>query len=284
MKTLIRWGALTCAVVLGACSKDSTGPTDQQMPFLAADLAQAAADGVGEDVDVMREPVFFPLMPFFGTPAAGVAGFGPGPAFGLGRGDFHPVNCPFDAASGRLVCPTITHGGITINRSYAFWDAANAVQEAYDTTTTAKANIQTSFVGTRSGESWSASVDRGKDLTATGLAGAETQRTWNGTGHDKVNRSRSTEGGETRTYDLDCSVTIQDVVVPVPSGEGGPHFPLSGTITRACTITFVGGPRGGTTIQRTVVVTFNGTATGSLKIGDKTFDVDLSTRHRFPRP
>ncbi|HEV8356609.1 MAG TPA: hypothetical protein VGQ17_07540 [Gemmatimonadales bacterium] len=284
MKTLIRCGALTCAVVLGACSKDSTGPTDQQLPFLAADLAQAAADGIGEDVDVMREPVFFAFMPFFAPGALGAVGSGPGPVFELGRGDFHPLNCPFDAASGRLVCPTISHDGITINRSYAFWDAANAVQQAYDATTTAKANLQTSFVGTRSGEFWSGSVDRGKDLTATGLAGAETQRTWNGTGHDKVTRSRSTEGGETRTYNLDCSVTIQDVVVPVPSGDGGPHFPLSGTITRSCTVTIVGGPHDGTTIQRTVVVTFHGTATATLTIGDRTFDIDLSTRHRFPRP
>src|ERR1041385_9179618 len=278
MKTLIRFGALTCAVIIGACGKDTTGPSiDQLDPALASDVAEIAADGMAEDVDVMREPVFFPLMPFFGA-AAATASFD-GPATGPGFGEFRPTNCPFDAATNRLVCPTISHFGITINRSYAFWDAANAVQQAYDATSPAKANIQTSFTGTRSGDDWSGSVDRGKDLTATGLAGAETQRTWNGTGHDKVNRSRVTESGETRTYDIDCSVTVSDVVVPVP-----PAFPLSGSITRTCTITIVGGPRDGTPIQRTVVVTFNGNSTATLTIGDKTFTVDLTTGRRFQRP
>ena len=58
MKTLIRYGALTCAVILGACSKDATGP-DAQTPLLTADLAVVTADAAGEDVDIMREPVFF---------------------------------------------------------------------------------------------------------------------------------------------------------------------------------------------------------------------------------
>ncbi|PYP39934.1 MAG: hypothetical protein DMD43_09685 [Gemmatimonadetes bacterium] len=267
-------------MILGACGKDTTGPSiDQLVPALTSDVAQIAADGMAEDVDVMREPVFFPFMPFFGGATATASFDGPG------FGEFRPTNCPFDAATGRLVCPTISHFGITITRSYAFWDAANAVQQAYDATTTAKANIQTSFVGTRSGDDWSGSVDRGKNLTATGLAGAETQRTWNGTGHDKITRSHVTDAGETRTYDLDCSVTVQDVVVPVPtSATSGPHFPLSGTITRTCTVTIVGGPRDGTTVTRTAVVTFNGGSTATLTIGDKTFTIDLTTRRRFPRP
>jgi hypothetical protein len=46
----------------------------------------------------------------------------------------------------------------------------------------------------------------------------------------------------------------------------------------------VGGPRDGTTIQRTVVVTFNGNSTATLTIGDKTFTVDLTTGRRFQRP
>src|ERR1041384_7902331 len=141
-KTLVVFVSCCCAVIIGACGKDTTGPSiDQLDPALASDVAEIAADGMAEDVDVMREPVFFPLMPFFGA-AAATASFD-GPATGPGFGEFRPTNCPFDAATNRLVCPTISHFGITINRSYAFWDAANAVQQAYDATTTAKANIQT---------------------------------------------------------------------------------------------------------------------------------------------
>ena len=265
MRALIRCGTLICAIMLGACNGDNTGP-DAATPLLDADIAQVAADATAEDVDVMREPVFF----------MGLPGFVPG------TGDFRPANCPFQAASGKLICPTVTQGGVTIERSYAFWDAANAVQQAYDALSTAKANIQSSLTGSRTGLGWEASIERHRDMTATGLAGAETQRTWNGTGSSSISRSRHREGGPERSYDLECTLTVANVVVPVPHGEDG--WPLSGTITRQCTVTFVGGRRDGQTVTRTVVVTFNGTQQVTLTVGDKVFDLDLRLRRRAARP
>lgn len=265
MNNAICYGVVACAVVLGACS-DGTGPTDALTPLLDADVAQVAADAAGEDVAIMREPVLFAQMSGFG---------GTGSA---GLGDLRPVNCPFNAASGRLECPVVTNGGITITRSYAFWDAANAPQQQYDPATTAKANIATGIEGERSGDGWSASISRERDLTATGLAGAETQRTWNGTGSSEVSRSRHTDSGD-RSYDLSCSLVVSEVVVPVP-----PSWPLSGTITRTCSITFEGGPRDGQTVERTAVITFNGTQHVTLTVGDKTFEVDLANRRRERRP
>jgi len=265
MRTLIRCGALSCAVIFGACSSDTSGP-DAATPLLNADIAMVAADATAEDVDVMREPVFFTAMP----------GFAPG------QGDFRPANCPFDAGSSRLVCPTTANGNVTIERSYAFWDAANAVQQAYDALTTAKANIQSSIEGSRTQPNWEATIERDRNMTATGLAGTETQRTWNGTGSSHVTRSKHTDNGPERSYDLECSLTVADVVVPVPNGADA--WPLSGTITRQCTVTFVGGPRDGQTLNRTAVVTFNGTQTATLTVGDKTFDLDLKNRHRVARP
>lgn len=265
MRALIRCGALICAIGLGACNSDNTGP-DAATPLLDADIAQVAADATAEDVEVMREPVFFTAM----------AGLVPG------TGDFRPANCPFDAASGKLVCPTITHDGVTIERSYTFWDAANVVQQAYDANTTAKANLQSSLEGSRSGLNWEASIGRERDMTATGLAGAETQRTWNGTGSSHISGSRHREGGEERSYNLECTLTVANVVVPVPHGEE--VWPLSGTITRQCTVTFVGGRRDGQTVTRTMVVTFNGTQHVILTVGDKVFDLDLRLRRRAARP
>ena len=265
MRTLIRCGALGCAVILGACNSDTSGP-DALTPLINADIALVAADATAEDVDVMREPVFFTAMP----------GFAPG------QGDFRPANCPFNAATGRLECPVITHGDVTITRSYAFWDAANAVQQAFDALTTAKANIQSAIEGSRTLPNWEATIERERDMTATGLAGTETQRTWNGTGSTHVTRSRHTDNGPERSYDLECSLTASDVVVPVPNGADA--WPLSGTITRQCTVTFVGGPRDGQTVTRAVVVTFNGTQNVTLTVGDKTFDLDLKNRHRGARP
>jgi hypothetical protein len=267
MKTLIRCGALTCAVVLGACSQDSTGT--QATPLLNADVATVVADNTGDDVDIMREPVFFVAMPLGG------------PALGPGNGDLNPANCTFNASSQRLVCPVVTRAGtLTVTRSYAFWDANNVPQDHYDAQLTAKANIQTEIVGERSGESWSGSIDRSRDMTVTGLAGTETQRTWNGTGTSEVTRSRHNDSGEERSYEINCTLTVANVVVPVPNGDQ--RFPLSGTITHHCTITFDGGPRDGQTVERTAVVTFNGTATATVTVGDRTFDIDLTNRHRGP--
>lgn len=265
MRSLIRCGAITCAVVLGACSSDTSGP-DGATPLLNADVAQVAADATAEDVDVMREPVFFTSL----------TGFAPG------QGDFRPANCPFNAATNRLECPVIAHEGITITRSYAFWDAANAVQQAYDALTTAKANVQSSIDGSRSLPNWEATIERDRDMTATGLAGTETQRTWNGTGSSHVTHSKHTENGGERSYDLECNATVSNVVIPVPNG--GDVFPLSGTITRQCTVSFVGGPRDGQSVNRTAVVTFNGTQTVTLNVNGKTFDIDLKNRHRQARP
>ncbi|MGH7560482.1 MAG: hypothetical protein ACRENB_05620 [Gemmatimonadales bacterium] len=270
MRTAIRYGALACAIALGACSDDLAGP-DGLTPLLNADVAQFAADAAGEDLDIMREPVFFMQLPAFG---------GGGPAFAPGFGDLRPVNCPFNAATGRLECPVISNEHVTITRSYAFWDAANAVQQQYDAQTTAKANTRTDIEGDRSNDDWSASIERHRDMTATGLAGAETQRTWNGSGSSEVARSRHTESGETRSYELSCTLEVDDVVVPV---GGQNHWPLSGTITRSCAVTFEGGPRDGQTVERTAVITFNGTQIATLTIGDKTFEVDLANRRRRDR-
>jgi hypothetical protein len=267
MKALIRYGAMTCMVVLGACGKDAAGPNDAQNLLLTADLAVVAADAAGEDVDIMREPVFFPTL---------------APAFLAGNGELNPVNCTYEPVSERVVCPPVTRENtLVVERSYMFFDAQNAVQQAYDALLTAKANVKTHVHGEKSGEHWTATIDRSRDMTVTGLAGTETQRTWNGTGTSSATRSRHTEGGD-RSYDIDCTLTVADVVVPVEHGQD--RFPLSGTITRACTITIDGGPRDGQTLQRTLVVTFNGSQTATLTIGDRTFDIDLKSRHRTARP
>jgi len=267
MKTLIRCGALTCAVVLGACSQDSTGT--QATPLLNADVATVIADNTGDDVDIMREPVFFVSMPIGA------------PALAPGSGDLNPGSCTYNATTQRLECPVVTRdGSLTITRSYAFWDANNVPQDHYDALLTAKANIQTHIVGERSGDNWSGSIDRSRDLTVTGLVGTETRRTWNGTGTSEVERSRHRDSGEERSYNISCTLTITNVVVPVPNGD--PRFPLSGTITHRCIITFEGGPRDGQTVERTATVTFNGTSTATVTVGDRTFAIDLTTRHRGP--
>jgi hypothetical protein len=266
MKALTRYGALVCAVILGACGKDATGP-DQDTPLLDSDLAVVVADATGEDVDIMREPVSFPSM---------------SPSLAPGNGELSPTNCTFSNASQRVECPPFTReNSLTITRSYQFFDALGAIQQAYDALLTAKANIKASIVGVKSGDHWSATIERSRDFTVTGLLGEETERTWNGTGTASATRSRHNDTTE-RTYDITCTLTVTNVVVPVE--RGADRFPTSGTITRHCTITITGGPRDGLVVDRTVTVTFNGNQSATLSIGDKTFDIDLKSRHRTQRP
>jgi hypothetical protein len=267
MRSAIRNGAMVWAIILGACSQDSTG--SQATPLLDADVALVVADNTGETVDVMREPVLFPVLT---------------PAFSAGFGDFNPsVNCSYNSTTKRLECPPVTRdaGKLTITRSYAFWDASNVSQDHFDALLTAKANVQVHATGERDQPNWSATVDRSRDLTATGLAGDETERTWNGTGSNHITRSRHSDNGQARSYDLDCSFTVTDVVVPVP--RGADRFPISGSISHTCTVTFVGGPKDGQTITRSATVTFNGTETVTLTVNGHAFDLDLKTRHRGER-
>ncbi len=263
MKSLMRYGAVVCALGLGACGDGATGPADTT-PLLNADLAQVVADEAGQDVEIMREPVTFTTMGGFAPPA-------------LGLGDLRPLNCTYNAQTGRVVCPPITRD-ITIERSYAFYDAANAPMPDYDPLLTASVNIRTHLEGERTQPNWSASVERDRDMTATGLLGLETQRTWNGTGSSEVRHSRHTENGPNRTYEASCTVEVDDVVVPVPRGDE--PWPLSGTVTRSCTVTFVGGPRDGQTVTRTGVLTFNGTQFATLTLGGETYQIDLRNRRR----
>ena len=268
MKTLIRCGALACAVILGACAKDTTShDINADTPMLTADLAVVAADAAGEDVDIMREPVVFASM---------------APSFVPGTGELNPANCTYNTETQRVVCPPFTRdNGLVVNRSYQFFDALNAVQQAYDALLTAKADVQTHVQGEKTVGNWNAVIDRSRDMLVTGLLGDETQRTWNGTGTSTATRSRHRDNGD-RSYDISCTLTVDNVVVPVERGSD--RFPISGTITRVCTITFTAGPREGQTVQRTAVVTFNGTQTATLTIGDKTFDIDLKSRNRTPGP
>jgi len=91
-----------------------------------------------------------------------------------------------------------------------------------------------------------------------------------------MSRSRHNEGRGTRAYSVDIAVTISNVVVPVPNGPD--KWPLSGSITRVVTGEITDGPRVGETINRTTVITFNGTSTVTMTVNGESFEVDLAAR------
>lgn len=249
-----RNGAFGLAVALAACSSEATGPelTPLQSLNLNRDVALVAADATSQDVEIMGGPM-------------GSFGFGFAPS--LGAAD--EVNHPFR-------CGTNEREHLTITRTCTFKDASGATQSSYDPTTTASVTIHAEIKGEVSRENWSVSVDRVRDLVVSGLAGAETQRTWNGTGTSTSNRSRHNDNNETRQYDVAATTTITNVVVPAPRTENA--WPLSGTISKQVTVKITGGPHDGETMTRTVTITFNGTQLVPIKVNANTFTFDLKTR------
>lgn len=260
---LIATGAL--ALLLGACSDSSTAPDLAVSPLLNRDVAQVVVDAVGEDVSIMVDPSLGAVSGNFMMAAPG--------------GGFRTGGCTFDGT--RFTCPGVNTDNLTITRSFAFFDAQGNPQDAFDPITTASANFQSLVAGEISRDAWSASIERSRNMTVSGLGGTETTRTWNGTGTNNVSRSRHTEGGPNRTYNMESSSVTTNVVVPVPRAEG--TWPLSGTITHTVTVTITDGEGSGNTRTRTATVTFNGTQFATVTVGDETFTIDLAERKVGPR-
>jgi len=263
--TVIAAGAL----VLGmACSSDNTttGSTSDSTT-ITSDIAPEMADAFADDVDLMSG-MDGTTGNIAGAPAAFEDLFGPG--------GFRPhlTGCTF--ANGSFTCPATRANGLNVTRTITFYDEGGQTQDHYDSLLTASIHVVAEISGDKSNGPWSATVDRHRDFTITGLLGTETTRTVNGTGNETVSRSRST--ANTRSYDLSCSSTVTDVVFPVNSSNGSNGWPVSGTITRTCTVTVTGGPNDGKTYTRTVTITFDGTSSPSGTINGTPYTFDLAAR------
>jgi hypothetical protein len=257
-------------VAAAACnSSDTTTGVTADDAVVTADVAAVAADGVAEDVDVMAG-----MDGGTGNISASLQGSQNGADF-MGPGGFHPglTGCSF--VGGSFNCPDTNRNGLSITRTITFLDASEASEPGYDSLLTAAIHILADISGDRTHGPWTATVDRHRDFTITGLEGTETTRTVNGTGNENVSQSRVTRNDSTRSYTVVGSSTITDVVMPVrPNGGNG--WPVSGTITRTFTITQTSGPNSGRTVTRTVTITFNGTGTATASIGGSQFTIDLA--------
>jgi hypothetical protein len=263
---LLTLGA-AATVALAACSSTPGEPVET-LPALNADIANAVADGVGEDVQVMRD-LNFGLrtgLRFMGAPSAGPARWG----------------CSYDAATGWHICEaSVLPLGLTILRQYAFYDAASAPMETFDANKTAAIRVKRQLEGSVSrdveGGSMTAEVHHDRDLTVSGLQGDEQKRTWNGTGQSQIARTRISDANGTRSYDITASVTISDVIVPHRNNQDLDPWPLSGTITKHVTgtATVNGETR---SIDRTVTITFDGTQFPTATVNGESFTLDLAAR------
>ena len=176
MPRFSRLMALGASAALGfaACSNRPTAPQDetQLSPLVNYDMVTVAADGVGEDVDLMRDP-----MLHFG-----------GPGFVSATPDFNTDKCTFSATTLAYTC-SWSREALSITRVFTFFTAAGAPMAKYDAEQTAKVNIGTTVKGDVTRDRWSAQVERNRTMTVSGLQGNEQKRTWNGTGTFKASRT-----------------------------------------------------------------------------------------------
>ena len=243
MRWIHRFSTVGVLATLAACA--STEPSAGPGQDVTMDVATIATEMGAQDVEMMH-----------------------GPGGGLGFG--------WNADFGRFNCESADLGVLTIVRTCTFTDADGLVQEGYDTNTTASVALHTELSGAIERDRWSATFQRTADLVVSGLAGANTTKIWNGSGAGTLTKVRTSDSAETRQYDMTSSGTITNVVIPVP--RTATSWPLSGTIAREVTVTFIGGPRDGTTVTRSTTLEFNGTQFATLTVNGETFQVDLARR------
>ncbi len=160
------------------------------------------------------------------------------------------------------------------SRTATFYDADGNEQDVYDEATTASIHIIMEMSRELERRNWTADVMREREMTVTGLVGDETTRTVNGSGSEAVTRSRHSDTGGLRTYEMTGTRTMENVVHAVPS-ETNP-YPLSGTITRNMTITITTEANGTVTRTKEVIITFNGTQYPEMLVDGEVFAIDLA--------
>jgi hypothetical protein len=278
MKFRLFVGAPMLALAFAAaCSSDSTNPITITTDDVDQAAVISASDATTEDVAILTASD----MTMSGGAVQNVVGGGlmlsrtPGPAlnYAWSFGD----GCTYSSTTGRFTCPPITSGGLTLNRDYAFYDASNVAQSAYDANLTASANFHVSVAGIHLADAGADTVNRDRNLTVSGLAGAETSRTWNGVG-TRDDHGQRTFNDVQRNYHTTDNVTISNVVVNLPRSSN--PWPISGTVTRNISGTASvqkAGVSKSFSVTRTVTITFNGTQDATVTVGNSTYTLDLST-------
>ncbi len=235
--------ALTAILLVGACSDVNNPLGSGEEALVSYDVAQYAAEAAMDDLSLMGAGG---TNGVFGSPAASPPG-------------------------------ADRFSNFTMSRTVTFYDENGVAMDAFHPMNTESINFLFHLEGsrTRTGDrgTMTITVVRDRDMTVSGLLGAETTRIWNGTGSSSKNRSLVTDGDGSRSYDFSSETEVENVVVPVPF-----DWPLSGTITRVVTVEVVSGLEDTRTRTRTVVIEFNGTHLVPITINGETYTLNLETR------
>lgn len=241
----------TAALFAVACSDDPTGPDNSLTAEMRADAAESSGEVIAQDVESMSS-----------SEASGSTMF----AFG---GDLSTDGCT--GALGVFLCLN-TVGDLDGEAQLTFRDAGGTAQADFDAATTATAAIEIDTDGTVDRTGFELTFSSERDFVITGMAGAETSRTWAGSGTVAVS---SAKHDTDRIYEYTSTTTYASVVVPASGAD--PRWPTSGTATTTMDLEVTGGPDNGKDAMVTALVTFNGTANVPLKIGTTTYTLNLES-------
>ena len=259
--------ALTAAALLMtvgavACSTDMAGPPALDDAQINADIAATSGEAVASQVAGFGDNV---------AAAGSFSMISPSYNVNIGSGSKASLNgisptCAY--ASGRYTCSATTEQGLSVTRSFAFYNAQGQTVQNWDPTVVESVNFQAQMDGDFSRDLvWNASVHRTADLTVSGLISQAPQRLWNGTGNGTESISHIGLDG-IRSLSGTSSIAIVNVLMPAK--DAASQNPISGSITVDVQYTAsLQGARGAVSkdVTRHVVVTFNGTTSPALQIG-----------------
>ena len=262
--SMLSAAAMLLALGASACSTDLSGPSTIDDTQIDADIALTSGDAVASEIAGFSDNVA----------AAGSFTTVVSPSFNLnvGSGGSQPrfagisPSCAY--ASGRYTCSATTEQGMSVSRSFAFYDAGGNALQNFDATKVESVNFQAQIDGNFQRDIvWSVGVHRTRNATVSGLISSAPQRKWNGVGagadtimHIGLDGVRSLAGT--------AADTVRNVVMP--GKDAATQLPLSGTVVVAVDYTAsLEGATGSVSkeVKRKVVVTFDGTTSANLQIG-----------------
>src|SRR5438045_8232399 len=129
-------------------------------------------------------------------------------------------------ASGRYTCAATTEQGLSVTRSFAFYNAQGQTVQNWDPAVVESVNFQAQMDGDFSRDLvWNASVHRTADLTVSGLISQAPQRLWNGSGNGTESISHIGLDG-IRSLSGTSSIAIVNVLMP--DKDAASTNPISG--------------------------------------------------------
>jgi hypothetical protein len=266
-------GAMMLALGAAACSTDLSGPPAMDDAQIDADIAVTSGDAVASEIAGFTDNVtaagsFTMVAPSFNLSAGS----------GAAQPRFGGISPTCSYAAGRYTCAATTEQGMSVSRSFAFYDAQGAALQTFDSTKVESVNFQAQIDGNFQRDVvWSAAIHRTRNATVSGLISLKPQRKWNGVGSGADTVSHIGLDG-IRSLAGTSAETVTDVVMP--GKDAASQLPLSGSIAVAVDYTAaLQSATGAVTkeVKRSVVVTFNGTTSASLQIGTLNCVLHLDT-------